>query len=286
MKPQVSYTYSVLRYVHDVTSGEFVNVGVALYSPQARYLSASCRPTYGRISKVFPGLNAEHFKAMMRHIQAQFEVRGQSLSNELPLSPVSGVLEIAQSVLPKDDSSLQWSPAGSGRTDDPSRALETIFQRMVMRYEERQGPAVRTDDEVWRHFRRDLEERRLMNHFQSKRIAVQDDEVEFQHAWKNGKWHCLEPISFDLAGADSIKDKAHRWLGQLASLQDAPEQFKVYLLVGAPQQDGLMPAFHNAISILKKIQGEREIILERDASEFAERIARDVATHEMDSLNA
>ena len=34
MKNQISYTYAVLRYVHDVTSGEFVNVGVALYAPQ------------------------------------------------------------------------------------------------------------------------------------------------------------------------------------------------------------------------------------------------------------
>ena len=76
MKNQYSYTYTVLRYIHDVTSGEFVNVGVALHAPQARYLSAMCRPTYGRLSKVFPGLNAEHFKALMRHIQNSFEERG------------------------------------------------------------------------------------------------------------------------------------------------------------------------------------------------------------------
>src|ERR1035437_4968873 len=104
MKNQISYTYSVLRYVHDVTSGEFVNVGVALYAPQTHYLSAICRTTYGRLSKVFPGVNAEHFKALMRHIQTSFEERGERLSGELQLTSHSGVLEIAQSVLPKDDS--------------------------------------------------------------------------------------------------------------------------------------------------------------------------------------
>ena len=56
MKNQYSYTYSVLRYVHDVTSGEFVNVGVALYAPKARYLGALCRTTYSRLNKVFPGM--------------------------------------------------------------------------------------------------------------------------------------------------------------------------------------------------------------------------------------
>lgn len=280
MKNQISYTYSVLRYVHDVTSGEFVNVGVALYAPQARYLSAMCRPTYGRLNKVFPGMNGEHFKALMRHIQNSFEAQGERFANELALASPAGVMEIAQSVLPKDDSSLQWSPAGSGRTDDPAQALEKLFNRMVMRYEERQPSSSRTDDDVWRHFKRDLEEQKILQHFQPKTIAVQDDEIEFQHSWKNGKWHCLEPISFDLVAADSIKDKAHRWLGQLASVKDAVDPFKVYLLVGAPQQENLQPAFQNAMSILGKIPGDREIVLEKDALDWAARIAGEVAEHE------
>ena len=283
MKNQISYTYLVLRYVHDVTSGEFVNVGVALYAPQARYLSAICRTTYGRLNKVFPGVNAEHFKALMRHIQNSFEAQGERLSNELLLAFPAGVLEIAQSVLPKDDSSLQWSPAGSGRTDDPAQALEKLFNRMVMRYEERQAASTRSDDDVWRHFKRDLEERKVLQHFQPKTIAVQDDEVEFQHSWKNGKWHCLEPVSFDLTAADSIKDKAHRWLGQLASVQGADDPFKVYLLVGAPQQENLQPAFQSAMSILRKIPGDKEIVLEHDALDLAARIAGEVAEHERSS---
>ena len=279
MKNQCSYTYSVLRYVHDVTSGEFVNVGVALYAPDARYASAICRTTYGRLNKVFPGVNAEHFKALMRHIQNSFEAQGEHLSGELQLSSPSGVLEIAQSVLPKDDSSLQWSPSGSGRTDDPAQALEKLFKRMVMRYEEKQVSGGRTDDDVWRHFKRDLEEKRILQHFQPKMISVQDDEIEFQHSWKNGKWHCLEPISFDLAAADSIKDKAHRWLGQLASVKDAAEPFKVYLLLGAPQQENLQSAFQSAMSILRKIPGDKEIVLEKDGLGLATRIAGEVAEH-------
>lgn len=283
MKNQYSYTYSVLRYVHDVTSGEFVNVGVALYAPQAHYLSAMCRPTYGRINKVFPGLNAEHFKALMRHIQHSFEERGEQLSSELNLTSPSGVLEIAQSVLPKDDSSLQWSPSGSGRAVDPAQTLEKLFNRMVMRYEDKHIPHGRTEDDVWRHFKRDLEERKVLQHFQPKMIAVQDDEIEFQHCWKNGKWHCLEPISFDLAAADSIRDKAHRWLGQMASVQGAADPFKLYLLVGAPQQENLQPAFQSAMSILRKIPGDKEIVLEQDALGLADRIAGEVAEHVLSS---
>jgi hypothetical protein len=216
MKNRYSYTYCVLRYVHDTTSNEFANVGVVLYAPEAQYLSALCRTTYGRLNKIFPGVNAEHFKSLMRYIQARLEEQGQRVAGELPLTTPSGVLDFAQAILPRDDSSLQWSPAGSGRTDDPSRTLEQLFDRMVLRYEERPTTPVRSDEDVWRHFKRNLEERQVLKHFQPKKIAVQDDEVEFQYAWKNGVWHCLEPLSFDLAAAESIRDKAHRWLGQIA----------------------------------------------------------------------
>lgn len=280
MKNQYPYTYSVLRYVHDVTSGEFVNVGVALYAPQARYLGALCRTTYSRLNKVFPGMNAEHFKSLMRHIQGRFEERGERIASELPLTSPASVIEIAQSILPKDDSSLQWSPAGSGRADDPMQTLEKLYERMVMRYEERPTSGGRSDDDVWRPFKRDLEAKRVLQHFVPKRIAVLDDEIEFQHSWKNGKWHCLEPVSFDLALADSIKDKAHRWLGQMTSVHGASDQFKVYLLVGAPGEESLQPAFRSAISILKKIPGDKEIVLEGSAHELAERIAGEVSEHE------
>src|SRR3990167_7059490 len=119
MSDTFTYTYTVLRYVHDITTGEFVNVGVALYAPQARYASAQCRTTYGRLNKIFPGLNGEHFRSLMKHIQARFEEMGEQLASELLLNEPHNVMEFAHSILPRDDSSLQWSPAGSGVTDNP-----------------------------------------------------------------------------------------------------------------------------------------------------------------------
>lgn len=279
MTQAYSYTYSVLRYVHDVTSGEFVNVGVVLYAPEAQFLSALCRPTYGRLSRVFPGVQPEHFKSLMHYIQSRLEEEGGRIAGELEFEKPSNVMTFAHSILPQDDSTLQWSPSGSGRTENPEKALGNLFERMVMRYEEKPAQGGRTDEEVWRNFRRTLDERRLLQHFKPKKIVVQDDEVEFEYAWKNGIWHCFEPLSFDLAAPESIRDKAHRWLGQMASVQGGAEAFKVYFLVGAPQQENLRPAFANAISILRKIPGEREIALEQDAAALAAQLEKEVAAH-------
>ena len=141
---------TVLRYVHDIATGEFVNVGVVIYAREARYASALCRATYGRLSKVFPGLDGEAFKGMMHYVQSRIEELGSGLRDELALEGLpASVTDLAQSVLPRDDSSLQWSPPGSGLSDDPSRTPEALFDRLVSSYDERPAKERRTDEEVW-----------------------------------------------------------------------------------------------------------------------------------------
>jgi hypothetical protein len=278
---RTAYTYTVLRYVHDTATGEFVNVGVALYARDVRYASAQCRATIGRLSKTFPGMDGEAFKNLMRFIQSRLEEMGDKIGNELPLEGLpESVMQIAHGVLPADDSSLQWSSAGGGLTDDPSQTLEDLFDRLVTRYDERQQQERRSDEEVWRKYKRTLETRHVLGHLQSKTISVQDDEVEFRYAWRNGLWHCLEPVSFDLSSSDSIRDKAHRWLGQMSSVKDSQEKFKIYLLLGEPQADVLRPAFDRAVSILGKLPVEKEIVLEEDAAVFSDRFAQEIEAHE------
>jgi len=283
MSQLITYSYTVLRYVHDTTTGEFINVGVALYAPQTRYASALCRSTYGRLNKVFPGINAEHFKSMMRHIQARFEEMGEQLSSQLPLEPASTVEDLARRILPVDDSALQWGPMGSGRTADPDRTLESLFERMVMRYEDRTVRERRTEDDVWRHFKRTLETRQLLQYFEPRKIAVQDDEIEFQYTWQNGVLHCLEPVSFDLSSPDGIKDKAHRWLGRITSIAKTPDKFRLYFVVGQPQDEELGAAFDSALSILGKMPVETTIFREQQCEELSELLAKEVAEHNSSS---
>lgn len=137
----------------------------------------------------------------------------------------------------------------------------------------------RSDDDVWRNFKRDLEQRRLLRYFEPKTISVQDDEVRFEHAWKNGIWHCVEPVSFDMAAAETIKDKAHKLLGQITSVKGMAEDIRLYLLVGRPDDDTPIPAFESALSILQKMPCDKEIVLEDDHAALADRFAQEVDQH-------
>ena len=219
----------------------------------------------------------------MQYVTHEFDTRGDRLRNELPLEKSPGsVMEVAHQIIPADDSSLQWSPPGSGLTDDPSKTLRTLYQRLVTRYDDQHAIQGRTDDDVWRTiYRSSLASRNVLAHFVPKRFSVEDDEVEFAHAWKNGVWHCLEPISFDLSTPEGIRHKAHQWLGQLVSLKAVLRDLKVYLLLGPPTRNSLAKDYENAVSVLKKHTINTEIVQEADADRFARMIADSVeeSTH-------
>jgi hypothetical protein len=280
MSTKTPYSFTVLRYVHDIATGEFLNVGVALLAPERRYVNALCRTTFQRLKTVFPTLDGESFRASMRHVTPEFERLHEQVRDQLPLRDHgAGVMGYAHSVLGADDSSLQWSPMGAGVTVDPERTLEQLYDRFVMAYDKQTVTPRRQDDDVWRHFSHELQQRQVLKHFVPKIIAVRDDQLEFDHAWKNGVWHCLAPVSFDLASPESIRDKAHRWLGQLTSVAQGSEPFKLYFLVGGPTTDDLLPAFESALSILGKAPVQGEVFREAQAQVLSDRLAEEVQSH-------
>lgn len=110
-------------------------------------------------------------------------------------------------------------------------------------------------------------------------IVANDYEYAFDHTWKNNQWRVLEPLSFDLENADSIKEKAAKWLGRAVALQGATEEFKLYLLLGKPSQERLMQAYTKAENLLNKIPGEREFIREGDEEAFALEVQNEIEHH-------
>lgn len=278
MSDLTSYTYTVLRYVHDIATGEFVNVGVVLYAPQGPYLAAKTRSTYGRLSRVFPDIDGNEFKRAMAHVELSVANTARTL-NDLFREKDLTALELATRTLTSDDSSLQWSPLGGGRTRSPARELDRLFDKFVLRYD-RTKTAPRGDEEVWKSFSRALESRQLLSKLKQKEIVSDVDRITFSHAWKNGQWNCLEPLSFDFTEGERIHKKAVQCAGQMLALARAPERFKVYLLVGEPKRGDMQNHYHRALRILETIPVASEIVPESQAENLADRIARDVLSHE------
>lgn len=274
------YSFAVLRYLHDIVTGEFINVGVVLFAPKARYLSALCSPRYGRLSKMFLTVDGDNYRKVTRYIQARLEEEGERLITELPLEKIpESVTGFASKILPVDDSSLQFSPEGYGLAEDPRVTLEQLYSRYVEKYYEKTERPSRSDDDVWKNFKRPFEEKRILAHLIPHQIVGRNYDHEFKYCTKNGKWHIQEPVSFDLVEGGSITDKANNWLGRATSLFDGGEDFKLNLLLGAPQEGKLRNAFVKAQNILHSMPCKHELIREDEAHDFAEELRKTIETH-------
>jgi DUF3037 family protein len=131
---KISYSTITLRYVHDVVTGEFANIGVVLYSAEQRYLEARFTTSYERLNAIFLKIDHLHFRALMRYMANRFEEIAADIRDDLEVPPVTALKELVRQVLPPDDSSLQWSEPGGGFTEDAAKTTDDLFKRLVQRY--------------------------------------------------------------------------------------------------------------------------------------------------------
>ncbi len=274
------YSFSVLRYIHDPVTQEFVNIGVAVYCQQAGFLRAICTTNYGRIRVTFTKIDGNRFRQLTRYIQEQVNAVGENLAGELPFETGKTIEQLLARVLPPDDSTIQFSkPAGVGIAHDLEKTLNELFDRYVQQYITPSDASRRRDEDVWKVFKGPLEKRHLTEYLKPKRIVASSYDYEFDQAWKNEVWHVYEPVSFDMVDAGSILDKANRWVGRATSLNDSSENFKIHMLLGEPQDERLQSTFIKAQNILNKMPGQIEFIGERDAEAFAEKLESEVKAH-------
>ncbi|MDK9696975.1 MAG: DUF3037 domain-containing protein [Siculibacillus sp.] len=279
MTEKRSYSYTVLRYVHDVTTSEFVNVGIVLHVPSEGNLRVRTRHTIGRIKDVFPDLDRQAFVDAMASVERGIKTVAKDIATSGMLPCDGDAATYARRALPSDYSSLQWSPIGTGLTDNADKTFERLFERFVTRYDEHTARR-RTDDEVWRPVRDLLQERNIAVPLEKKEIIGKTDVISFDRTWKNGVWHAYEPVSLDLADADGIKDKARRWLGHLAAVADGPsDDFKVYFILGKPRKQALMPAYESAKAILACAPGGPSIYEEDEVESLVSSIEDEYREH-------
>ena len=279
MTQKQAYSYTVLRYVHDVVSGEALNVGVVMHAPKAEFLKVRTRKTIGRLKRAFPDLDRSAFVMSMHAIDRGVAAVAKRATNLTLFDEQSDARCHALKVLPSDDSALQWSPVGTGLTADPAKTFERLYTRYVVRYD-RKSDNRRKDEDIWRPVHDKLTERGIDVPFKTKAVVGTQDQIEFERAWKNGQWHAYEALSLDLADAEGIKVKARRWLGHLLAVHDgASEQIELHFLLGRPQDASLMNAYETAKAILEKVPFKKEVVDENDIDDLVASIESEYRAH-------
>ena len=272
----VVYSFTVLRYVHDVVAREFLNVGIVMYLPESGELKVKTQKSISRLSGAFPDIEAPAFRKAMRAIDRGIARLGEETPLLLPPGTPPDARRFALRVLPEDDSSLQWSRSGGGLTTDVDGTLDRLFKRFVTQHDGTSTERL-TDRGLWERVRTKLSERNLDVQFQRKVLSGKIDSIEFENAWKNGSWHAYQALSLDLASDNAVKQKVRRWRGHLAAVNErCNEALQLHFLLGTPRDQSLAPAFEIAKRILQGSPFASRVIEEAQTDDFVDLIEREV----------
>ncbi|RIL08628.1 DUF3037 domain-containing protein [bacterium] len=122
----VDYDYALVRVVPHVHLGVFVNVGVLLFAPAARYLGARLRLDPGALAGCGPDLDVDQALRSLRAIERICAGGPDSGPiGRLPPSERFHWLTAPRSAV------VQTSPVHGGRARDPEAALLHVFERCV-----------------------------------------------------------------------------------------------------------------------------------------------------------
>ena len=290
MTTKTTFQFTVLRYVHDSFTGEFLNVGLALYSQTPAFFKAKFMQKYSRVTGAFPEANGEFYRRYVSHLQSQVDLLAEKVnSQQIPLEQwlPNRIDELLVKILPKDDSAVQFGPTQGGMTSNLEETFEDLYFRLVEAHIPHEDVLSRSEAEIWSVFYKSLKEHNIIHRLKPTTIRTRMDDITFDHAWKNGRWKALQPLSFDLTKAGSIRNKAHQYFGTNVILEDSDDISNLYYLLGKPRRDdsSLTKAYIKAKDLLGKGKHSRKIMLieEDGAEDFANFISPQIEADTLDN---
>ena len=278
----MQFEYVVLRYFSDLRTQEFLNVGLALYSKRHHYFRAKLISRYSRITDTFPGADGEFYRRYSMHLQSRLNaIQTQITKDQLELidERPTGVEQLVSTVLPRDESSIRIGEVVPGVASELDIVFGELYERLVARYLKQPDRVSRSDRQIWEKYQRLLTKFDIADRLQRHVIETPVEVYEFEHAWKNGKWNVLQPISFDLVHPGSIRKKAREWLGTAVILDRSPELSKLYMLLGAPKsgKGDVEKAYGDARTILtEKANGTFRLVEEDEADDFVRELKPEI----------
>jgi hypothetical protein len=118
-----SYDYAIIRVVPRVEREEFVNVGVIVSCPALEYLAARIELDEARLRALAPEIDFDLVRENLASIPAICAGSG-------PIGRLAPRERFHWLVAPRS-TMIQTSSVHTGRSDDPSRLLEQLLQKMV-----------------------------------------------------------------------------------------------------------------------------------------------------------
>jgi hypothetical protein len=279
----LSYSYTVLKYRHDPVAEEVLNVGVVLYVPDCGQIGVLYDRRYGRLSQTFAHFDGNLYRSVLRRLEDALAAIAKPLSEGLyqvdERDKFRDVGTILRAAWPDQGLSYFSGRALPGLTEDPEAELKELYDRFVVSQQDPRDATERFDDRsLWDQFRALLTPRGIEAVLQPKTLG--SAEVEFEHAYKNEKWHVIEPVSLDYAHASDIKERALLAFGKAAAVKDDEELASITVIVGQPRRQTEQKPFLDALRLLHDLPGPRtRVVVDDRVEEFAAELEEEMRRH-------
>jgi hypothetical protein len=257
--------------VPDAGAGEGLNIGVIVYSEEARFLRLQVDSRYERLSRAFAKFDGPGFRHAVANLVVVFRAAEKHFADKPLFVGDRSFSEWLRALVPDTGASMSFTPPRHGITSDLGAETEALFDRMVESQKGQVEETPRRDDaQVWRSYAEKIP-LAASKHITTKSFDTASVKVEFEHAVKNGAWHVIQPLSMDYKQAESMQRKASQWVGTTVGLKGVPDLGTVFFLIGQPSF-GHPKAYGRAKALLSQAPVKHEIIEEHDAEKFGRQL--------------
>jgi hypothetical protein len=261
----VNYQYQLLRYEHDLVTGEFANLGIVYFDAASGTLLWRFEDKkYGRLSHFFgEKVQGSAILAVLKQLKKDL----QKIKND-GLRQFQSIEALTRAVMPPDDNGWSFSQAWQGRHFDHQLNFEELYARIIGQYQE-ENTKRQDDTFAWKSvYKKYFDRHKITAKLRPHQVKTDTDAFDFQHTCKNGAWHCFQSLSFALKHEGSIKDKIYRWNGIARELLTSEEPLKVYLLSIFPDDPHLAELIRTKLNITEK-NVEVRVVSEQEAEQVA-----------------
>jgi len=263
------FTYCTIRYVYDLIRGEFINIGIALYSPKEKYFNIKFTSEYTQISKIFSSLaKTTEIKRIIRIIESESKKYTIKINNGLGFEKYDNIVKLLTKIIPAEDGSIQFSDEMGGISENPKNELKDLFERFVSRKSTKPIKKFKTDKEIMDKFKQALKKKNLGKHLKKQTITTPVFEYNFQ-VIQNGRLNAINTVSFDVDNKSEMYDKTIRFRGLYDCLKDSQlDHVRFHLIVGEPTNTNYKKIYENCKKLVQESSTKPKIVEEKSIDDF------------------